>query len=383
MLKQVSCFIILGTLCACSDLRNDAIEQLVGSRSNYSYFYDDCHDEQEISLEKSEKMAYLNKTEKKLKEVESSYNDFQKFIYKTHLKEGYRRIESCRNELSEQIKENHKKYLEEKKEQEEREKRWKKQREEEFKKYGKNRCDIENLWVYVTRATNPPKGCMVSINQEIMFFSVMQQITIINEPNLYRLIFRSNKPQAQAFADWVYSEVLPSIRKTGAYVSPAQQELGLVPVSSYTRRLPSGPREIKLSEKARSEIGGIVKACIGSALKDITVTQTVDPIGYNIPESLKQPDVVPAEVEKELWRLTEQLHYGLQKQQPKEQNTSVLNLFYLLRALKTVLTRYRTVQNETLFAVDMMKGDKNYEKDEALERIYILNAMTNGALRVC
>ena len=162
-----------------------------------------------------------------------------------------------------------------------------------------------------------------------------------------------------------------------------QNDLGLVPVSSYTRRLPSGPREIKLSDKARSEIGGIVKACIGSALKDITVTQTVDPIGYNIPESLKQPDVVPAEVEKELWRLTEQLHYGLQKKQPNTQNTSVLNLFYLLRALKTVLTRYRTVQNETLFAVDMMKGDKNYEKDEALERIYILNALTNGALRVC
>lgn len=41
--------------------------------------------------------------------------------------------------------------------------------------------------------------------------------TFINEPNLYRLIFRSNKPQAQAFADWVYNEVLPSIRKTGGY----------------------------------------------------------------------------------------------------------------------------------------------------------------------
>lgn len=46
-----------------------------------------------------------------------------------------------------------------------------------------------------------------------------KEITIINEPNLYRLIFRSNKPQAQAFADWVYSEVLPSIRKTGSYAA--------------------------------------------------------------------------------------------------------------------------------------------------------------------
>ena len=49
----------------------------------------------------------------------------------------------------------------------------------------------------------------------------LQVSKFINEPNLYRLIFRSNKPQAQAFADWVYSEVLPSIRKTGAYGVPA------------------------------------------------------------------------------------------------------------------------------------------------------------------
>lgn len=48
-----------------------------------------------------------------------------------------------------------------------------------------------------------------------------KQITIINEPNLYRLIFRSNKPQAQAFADWVYDEVLPSIRRTGSYSADA------------------------------------------------------------------------------------------------------------------------------------------------------------------
>ena len=47
----------------------------------------------------------------------------------------------------------------------------------------------------------------------------VQKAKFINEPNLYRLIFRSNKPQAQAFADWVYSEVLPSIRKNGAYMT--------------------------------------------------------------------------------------------------------------------------------------------------------------------
>lgn len=45
----------------------------------------------------------------------------------------------------------------------------------------------------------------------------IQKLKFINEPNLYRIIFRSNKPQALSFQDWVFSEVLPTIRKTGSY----------------------------------------------------------------------------------------------------------------------------------------------------------------------
>lgn len=44
-----------------------------------------------------------------------------------------------------------------------------------------------------------------------------QTAATANEPNLYRLIFRSDKPEAKAFQDWVYNEVLPAIRKTGSY----------------------------------------------------------------------------------------------------------------------------------------------------------------------
>ena len=41
----------------------------------------------------------------------------------------------------------------------------------------------------------------------------------INEAGLYKLIFRSKNKQAEAFSDWVCSEVLPSIRKHGAYIT--------------------------------------------------------------------------------------------------------------------------------------------------------------------
>ncbi|ELF4900325.1 hypothetical protein RNH31_005318 [Salmonella enterica] len=47
-----------------------------------------------------------------------------------------------------------------------------------------------------------------------------QQLSFINEPNLYRVIFRSNKPEARQFQDWVFNELLPTIRKTGRYEHP-------------------------------------------------------------------------------------------------------------------------------------------------------------------
>ena len=44
-----------------------------------------------------------------------------------------------------------------------------------------------------------------------------QEMLVVNEPGLYRLIFASRKPEAKKFQRWVYHEVLPSIRKTGSY----------------------------------------------------------------------------------------------------------------------------------------------------------------------
>ena len=46
-----------------------------------------------------------------------------------------------------------------------------------------------------------------------------QFLVFINEQNLYKVIMRSDKPQAEPFQDWVCGEVLPSIRKHGAYMT--------------------------------------------------------------------------------------------------------------------------------------------------------------------
>ena len=53
--------------------------------------------------------------------------------------------------------------------------------------------------------------------------STMEQVNITNyisEGNLYRLICRSKLESAERFEYWVFEDVLPSIRKHGAYISP-------------------------------------------------------------------------------------------------------------------------------------------------------------------
>lgn len=50
-----------------------------------------------------------------------------------------------------------------------------------------------------------------------------QKMTVINESGLYALVFGSRLKSAQRFKHWVTSEVLPAIRKTGGYRTPAPQ----------------------------------------------------------------------------------------------------------------------------------------------------------------
>ncbi len=47
-----------------------------------------------------------------------------------------------------------------------------------------------------------------------------QEMLFIIEPDVYRLVIKSKLPQAEKFEKWVFEEVLPSIRKHGAYMTP-------------------------------------------------------------------------------------------------------------------------------------------------------------------
>ena len=55
-----------------------------------------------------------------------------------------------------------------------------------------------------------------------------RQMTIINESGLYSLVLSSKLPTAKQFKRWVTSEVIPSIRKHGAYMTPDKLEAAIL-----------------------------------------------------------------------------------------------------------------------------------------------------------
>lgn len=55
-----------------------------------------------------------------------------------------------------------------------------------------------------------------------------QEMTVINESGLYSLVLSSKLPSAKRFRRWVTGEVLPSIRKDGAYMTPETLQAALL-----------------------------------------------------------------------------------------------------------------------------------------------------------
>lgn len=60
-----------------------------------------------------------------------------------------------------------------------------------------------------------------------------QNLNIVSEGGLYRLIFKSRKPEAEKFVNWVTEEVLPQIRKTGGYSLESRPNNPALPVEYH------------------------------------------------------------------------------------------------------------------------------------------------------
>ena len=85
--------------------------------------------------------------------------------------------------------------------------------------------DVCNILGYVNAPDAMKKHCKEAgiAKRYISHSSGRKEAIFINEPNLYRLIIKSRKPEAEPFEAWVFEEVLPQIRKTGKYQVQPQQ----------------------------------------------------------------------------------------------------------------------------------------------------------------
>ena len=61
--------------------------------------------------------------------------------------------------------------------------------------------------------------CRATVKRRTPISGKVQDINFIPESDLYRLVFSSKLPTAEKFTDWVTSEVLPSIRRSGGYIA--------------------------------------------------------------------------------------------------------------------------------------------------------------------
>lgn len=91
------------------------------------------------------------------------------------------------------------------------------------------------------------------------------QTTIIPEPDVYRLIIRSNQPKAEEFEAWVLEEVLPTLRKHGTYTMPGHDP--------EPKALPSVPEaSLRLKQDVRAQA---MRAAVQTAKLDGGTSQDV------------------------------------------------------------------------------------------------------------
>ena len=112
----------------------------------------------------------------------------------------------------------------------------------------KDVCNALDLQRTATKNRLDPKG-VSSIN--LLTSGGEQRSIFINEPNFYRCVFQSRKKTAAAFQDWVFNEVLPSLRKTGGYIVTTATD---TPEMIMARALKVADETIKRNEQRMREL---------------------------------------------------------------------------------------------------------------------------------
>lgn len=121
-----------------------------------------------------------------------------------------------------------------------------------------------------------------------------QELLCIDEGNLYRLIVKSRKPEAEKFEAWVMEEVLPTIRKTGGYTVRPHQSLSGDEADMLRRVLTQHAESLPKDAQAAFIIKGWakLKSHFGCSYRDIPsdkFTEALSLLGRHTLEHRPEP----------------------------------------------------------------------------------------------
>lgn len=130
--------------------------------------------------------------------------------------------------------------------------------------------------------------CRATVKRRTPISGKMQDINFIPESDLYRLVFSSKLPTAEKFTDWVTSEVLPSIRRSGGYI--AGQE-SMTPEELMAKALTVAQRTLAEREARISQLStqAAIMAPKADYFDELVERNTLT----NFRETAKQLDVRP------------------------------------------------------------------------------------------
>lgn len=107
-----------------------------------------------------------------------------------------------------------------------------------------------------------------------------QKMTIVNEPGLYTLVLGSRKTEAKAFKRWVTHEVIPTIRKTGAYALQIANEQTLRQMMN---------QQSEMLEAMEKIIAQMSRVMAGSPILRVAATDAYSKCLLSLPDEPGQP----------------------------------------------------------------------------------------------